>query len=60
MPNTTHEEESEDFEEFKVEAVAGQKYVERQCMHLVKWKDWEKRWWVRAENMAECKELLDK
>jgi len=30
MPNTTQEEESEEFEEFEIEAVADQKYTDGQ------------------------------
>jgi len=29
-------------------------------MYLIKWKDWEKRSWVRAEDMAGSNELMDK
>jgi len=29
-------------------------------MYLVRWKDWEKRWWVRTEDMAGSEELMDK
>jgi len=59
-PSTTQEEESEEFEEFKVEAVAGRKYIEGRWMYLIKWKDWEKGSWVQAEDMAGSKKLLDK
>jgi hypothetical protein len=29
-------------------------------MYLVKWKDWEKRSWVRAEDMVGSKDLVHK
>jgi len=59
-PSTTQWEESEQFEEFEVEAVAGRKYIEGRWMYLIKWKDREKRSWVRAEDMAGSKELMAK
>jgi hypothetical protein len=59
-PRATQEEESDEFEEFEEEAVAGRKYIEGRWMYLVKWKDWEKRSWVRAEDMTGSKELVDK
>jgi hypothetical protein len=59
-PSTAQEEELEEFEEFEVESVAGRKYIEGRWMYLIKWKDWEKRSWERAEDMAGSKELMDK
>jgi hypothetical protein len=58
-PSTAEEEESEEFKEFKEEAVAGRKYIEGRWMYLIKWKDWEKRSWVRAEDMAGSQDLMD-
>jgi hypothetical protein len=29
-------------------------------MYWVQWKDWEKRSWVRAENMVGSEEIVDK
>ena len=43
-----------------MEAVAGRNYIEGRWMYLIKWKDWEKRSWVWAEDMAESKELMNK
>jgi hypothetical protein len=54
-PSIAQEAESEKFEEFKVEAVAGRKYIQGRWMYLVKWRDWQKRSWVWAEDMAGCK-----
>jgi hypothetical protein len=59
-PSSAQAKESEEFEEFEVEAVAGRKSIEGRWMYLIKWKDWEKRSWVRAEDMAGSQELMDK
>jgi len=59
-PSTAQVEESEEFEEYEVEAVAGWKYIAGRWMNVGKWKDWEKRSWVRAEDMAVTKEVMDK
>jgi hypothetical protein len=45
-------EDSEGFKEFKVEAVAGWKYVEGGWRNLIKLKHWQKRSWVWAEDMV--------
>jgi hypothetical protein len=37
IPNTKTEEESEEFEKFVVETLAGQKYIERRCMYFIKY-----------------------
>ena len=52
-------EESDEFDEFEMQAVACPKYIEGSWMFLIKWKDWEKRSWVRAEDMAGSKEVMD-
>jgi hypothetical protein len=59
-PRTTQEVESEEFEVFEVEAVAGRKYIEGRWIYLIKWKNWEKRSGVRPEDMAGSKKLMDK
>jgi hypothetical protein len=59
-PSTVEEEESQEFEAFEVEAVAGWKYIARRWMYQSKWKDWEKRSWARGEDMVGSKELMDK
>jgi len=60
MPSTTQEKESEEFKEFKVEAVAGSNYIERRWMYLVKLKDWHKWLWVWVEDMAGSKDEVEK
>jgi len=60
ISSTTQKKESEEFEEFEVEPVAGRKYIEGRSMRLVEWKDWEKQSWVQVEDMAGSKELVDR
>jgi hypothetical protein len=60
MPNTTPEEESEEFEEFEMEVVAVRKYTDRGWMYLVPWKDREKQLCVWAAEMTWCKKLVAK
>ena len=59
MPNTTKEEDSEEFNELEVQAVAGWKSIKGWWMYSVEWKDLQKRLWVQEDDMAECKLLVD-
>ena len=60
LPSTAQEQESEEFEELGLEALAGRTYIDGRWMYLVTLKDWENRSWVPAEDKAGSKEPMDK
>jgi len=59
-PNSTPVDKWEEFEDFEVYTAASRKYIALRWMYYVKWKDWENGLWKWAEDMAGCKEQLEK